>query len=91
MTYEEQRQRQKARAQQQKADLERQQKERQAQEERERQERERAHSTMREHVKRGQAKMLEQGLDFWISDVADPATRRELRALLIETRRAFLS
>lgn len=57
----------------------------------ERQAREAEYSIMRAGIKQGQERQREQGLDYWISDITDAETRKELKLLLIETKRAFLS
>lgn len=59
--------------------------------EKERQATAQAHEYMKKAIKQGQERQREQGLDYWISDITDAETRKELKLLLIETKRAFLS
>jgi hypothetical protein len=90
MTMEERKTWLKRKRQEQEAELERLRAERKAQEEQERHQQVLGQTALREHIKRGQTKALEQGLDMFLSDVPNMRTRQELRLLLIETKRAFL-
>lgn len=90
MTMEERKAWLKRKRQEQEAEQKRREAERKAQKEHEQRQEALGQAALREHIKRGQTKALEQGLDMFLSDVPNMRTRQELRLLLIETKRAFL-